>query len=210
MTTRDSLFSRTLSWLRRDNDANLVSALPDLLVNLEARIAREVVHSSMYVTTTLSITGRSGVLPTDCLELVSLTKQAGAASRQMNSVTSEVLREGPHWDGTGEPCQFAIENRNVVIAPAAGSTTPTVFDIVYRARYPALTTPTSTNYLLLNHFDLYLHGLLYEACRYNRDREGASEHNAEYVDRRRTLEAQDTDYLSSGSRNRQTGRSFKV
>lgn len=209
MTTRLELLNAVQDWLHRSNDVDLVAALATILRNVESRFAREVRHSSQEVVSQLTITGRSGALPTDCLHVRSLSLSSGEA-RQLDQVTAEVLREGPGWTGGGLPRQFALSGRSIYLAPVADATTGTTFDLVYFARFPALVNDADTNYLLTNHFDLYLYAALAEAAQYVQDREARLEFEAQYQDVRRNLEEQDIAFRSSGSVRRQIGSGYMV
>ncbi|MCA9553019.1 MAG: hypothetical protein KC933_23485 [Myxococcales bacterium] len=209
MTTRLELLDATQRWLHRSNDTDLVADLSRFLRNVEARFAREVRHSSQETVTQLTIIGRSGALPTDCLHVRSLSLSSGDA-RQLDQVTAEVLREGPWWNDGGAPRMFSISGRSIYLAPVADATTGTVFDLVYYARFPALVNDADTNYLLTNHFDLYLFAMLVEAAQYVQDREMRLEFEGQFQDARRTLEEQDIAFKTSGSVRRQIGSGFVV
>ena len=209
MTTRLELLNAVQRWLHRSNDVDLVTDQSLLLRNVEARFAREVKHSSQETTTQITITGRSGALPTDCLFVRSLSLTSGDW-RQLDQVTAEVLREGPWWNNGGSPRMFNISGRSIYLAPAADATTGTVFDLVYYARFPALVNDADTNYLLTNHFDLYLYAALAEAAQYVQDREMRLEFESQFQDIRRNLEEQDTSFKTSGSVRRQLGTGFMV
>ena len=207
--TRADLFSRVRNWLRRNGDTDLDADLPFILRNAEARLAREVVHSSQVVVATLELAGRSAALPADCLELRSITKQ-GSRSRKLELVTPEVLRESTLWDASGDPGYYAVERRDVYFAPAASVDTPVTLDISYFARFDPLQEDGDTNYLLSNHFDLYLYAVLAEACIFLQDERLALQFEAKYVDIRRRLIEQDGDFRHSGSVVRRTGSQFIV
>lgn len=209
MTTRLELINAVQRWLHRTNDIDLVADLGLVLRNAEARFAREVRHSSQETVAQITITGRSGPLPTDCLHVRSLSLASGDA-RRLDQVTAEVLREGPWWTDGGSPRMFSTSGRTIYVAPTADATVGTVFDLVYFARFPALVNDADTNYLLTNHFDLYLYATLAEAAQYIQDREARLEFEGQYQDIRRNLEEQDLAFKSSGSVRRQIGSGFMV
>lgn len=209
MTTRLELVNAVQRWLHRANDVELVADMGLIIRNVEARFAREVRHSSQEGVAQLTITGRSGPLPTDCLHVRSLSLASGDA-RRLDQVTAEVLREGAWWTDGGTPRMFCVSGRVVYVAPTADATVGTVFDLVYFARFPALVNDADTNYLLTNHFDLYLYAALAEAAQYIQDREARLEFEAQYQDIRRNLEEQDLAFKSSGSARRVIGSGFMV
>lgn len=199
MTTRAALFQAVLDYTRR-TDTAFIDALPTMLRNFEARLAREVVHSSQVVVTTLVATGRSVELPTDCLEVRSVSIAEGR--RVLQLVTPEVLREGPWWDASGDPQKYTIENRALYLAPAPNEAS---LDLSYYARFPAMAADADTTYVLTNFFDLYLYGMLSEAAKFIQDREALVGYEGAYVDIRRALLQQDIDFRSSGSAMRRLG-----
>lgn len=204
MTTRAELEAAVGRWLRRSGDPDLTADMGTLIRNAEERIAREVRHSSQETVSTLTLNGRSVALPADCVEVRSLTVQGD--NRRLELVTAEVLREGPLWNASGNPCWYAIHGRDLYVAPSATAT----LDIVYWARPPALTADADTNFLLTQHFSLYLYATLAEAAVFLQDRDAELGYGAKYADTRRTLQEDDIAYHHSGSVPRRIGSSFVV
>lgn len=205
MTTRATLFAKVLTWLRRTGDTEFEAELPTMLLMVENRIAREIRYSGMEAVTTLTLTSGQATLPTDCVEVRSLTLQG--TDRQLELVTPEVLRESSLWGDTGGAAKYyAIHNRTVYTAPQTDGT----LDISYWARFPALTADADTNSLLTKHFDLYLNAMLAQAGRFLQDREVAIAAEAAYTDSRFTLRQADADYVHSGSVIRRIGSGFRV
>jgi len=210
MTTLGTLKSDVQAYLVR-SDAAFVDAIPTFVRNAEARLRREVVHSSMETTTTLTATGRTATLPDDCVEprSLTLTGDGGYSRRDIEFVTPEVIRASGQWNASGSPCYASIEGRTIYFAPAA-SDTGTSFDHVYYAAYPTLVNDGQTNYLLTNAYDLVLKLVLAEACDFLQDEMKRDEFFAQYASIRREFLNQDQDYISRGSASRLTGTSFKV
>lgn len=197
MTTLATLRSDIQAYTAR-SDSAFVNAIPTFIRNAEARLRREVVHSSQEITTEITVSGRFYALPVNVVETRSLTTQG--TCRMLDLVTPEVLREGRYWDASGTPRQFAIEGRRIYFAPAAPENT--VLDHVYYAAFDPLTEDEQTNYLLSNAYDLYLNLALFEAYKFNQDEVKMMEFMAAYVDIRNGLMMQDNDYISRGSARR--------
>lgn len=195
MTNRGVLFSSVQTWMKRD-DTEFVAQLPTFLLNVESRIATEITHASMEVTGTLTVTGRSGALPSDLLSFRSITPQGDC--RQLDRVTPEIIREGVSWNATGIPRRFSVEGRNIVLAPPA-SDTGTVFDIVYFTRFAPLTSDASTNFILTNHFPVYLYAMLVEACVFTEDTRRAVTMEEKYKQAKDSLATLDTTYKTGGA-----------
>jgi hypothetical protein len=189
--TRSELFDDVQAYTRR-TDSAFTGRLPTMLKHVEARIAREIVHSSQVTVTTLALSGRTVTVPTDCLEVRSVSVQEGPT---LDWVTPEVLREGRLWDGSGDPCQYTLEGRDIYVAPAGTAT----LDLSYYARFTAMSADSDTTALLTSDPDLYLFAMLHEAGKFIQDKDYALEMNAQYVDVRRQVLAQDLDYQASGS-----------
>lgn len=205
MTSRSELAAAATRWLRRQGDTDFDADVDVLIRNMEARLARVVRHTSMEIVTTLALAGRSATLPTDCLELRSLSLQGD--TRKLDLVTMEVLHEHDAWNSTGGiPRMFAISDREVYFAPSGTHT----LDLVYWARPAALVDDADTNYLLTNHFDLYLYALLAEAAIFLQDERAQVGYEARFSDALRTLLRSDGDYRHSGSVPRRIGSNFVV
>ena len=54
----------------------------------------------------------------------------------------------------------------VIIASGASASSPLSVDVNYYRRFPALTNPTDTNWLIQNHYDVYLYAALRASCEY--------------------------------------------
>jgi hypothetical protein len=189
--TRSGLFDDVQAYTRR-TDSDFTTRLSTMLRHVEARIAREIVHSSQVTVTTLALSGRTVTVPTDCLEVRSVSVQEGPV---LDWVTPEVLREGRLWDGSGDPCQYTLEGRDIYVAPAGTAT----LDLSYYARFTAMSADSDTTALLTSDPDLYLFAMLHEAGKFIQDKDYALEMNAQYVDVKRQVLAQDLDYQASGS-----------
>lgn len=210
MTTRGTLFTDVRNWTARTADTDLDAALPTLLRNVEARLAREVYHHSMVGTTSLFwSTGNNISLPTNTLEAISLTLVSDSQA-ELQLVSSEVLREGPYFGSTGNPCVYAIEGRNIYFAPVpvapTGGAVVQLFDLVHLQRFADMVNDADTTTLLEDHYDLYLYAMLAEYARWAQDQQAALQFEAKYADVRMTLESQNIDYQSGGSIMRRVGR----
>lgn len=207
MTTRGELFTAVRNWTRRTNDAELDAELPRLLRNVESRIKRDIVHSNQIIVSVVTVSGRTAGVPADCLKIRSLSLTSGNR-RKLEQVTPEVLREGPYWDASGDPCWYAIDRNLIYLAPAAGANTD--LDISFYAHYVAMTADDSTTALLTDHFDIYLYALLAEVMSFVQDPQVQLQFEMKYANLRRELEQQDIDYQYSGSALRRSGTNFVV
>lgn len=157
MTDHATLKSDVASFLLR---SDLSSDIATFVRMGEARIARRVRVRAQETTTTLNVTSTTTALPTDYLAMRSVTADA-SYRRALEMMTPETIRESAVWDDSGDAKAYSIEGTNIVIAPAQTSLT---VDIVYFARFAALSADDDTNWLLTNAYDVYLYAVCEAAC----------------------------------------------
>lgn len=173
MTDRATLQAAVDAWLIRDDIAADSTNFGLILKLAEAKISRVVRAAVMEKTATLTFTGRSEDLPADFLE--ARNPFVDDTVRRMDYLTPEALRRSSVWS-TGRVGQFytleggggtAPDDRmQMTIAAPASVSTPLSVDVYYYARFPALTAPTDTNWLITNHFDIYLYATLRAAAEF--------------------------------------------
>ncbi len=152
MTTYGRLKTSTATWLNRDD---LDSAMDDIALIAAEEIAERVKTQDQLTRADLAMSAQTVALPSDVLRIHSLTLQdQGYASIERVSV--EVLRKTYGASLAGIPKMFAIQGNNILLAPYPSATSPVTADLVYWARYGTLAADTDTNWLLQNHFKLYL------------------------------------------------------
>lgn len=195
MTTRAQLVASVYARTRRGGDVSLNSEMPQLILQMEDRIADDILHSSQVTQSALSFSGRSTTLPDDCKEIVSLTPQK-PSDGPLTLMTPETIRESSAWSSAGNPCFYTVEGRSVFLAPAPSSAT---LDLVYYARFPQLVNDSDTTYLLSNKFSLYVMLLTAEVYSFLEDREAMLKYEALYQSLKRDVLEQDASYRSSGS-----------
>lgn len=113
----------------------------------------------METKVTLTPTGGVYTLPVDYLEWRRVTALT-SPRRNLEFVTSDHLDWRYPHRGAGYPSVFTIEGDNLTVMP----TTSSDIELLYYARIPALSAPTSTNWLLDKHPSAYLYAALLEAA----------------------------------------------
>jgi hypothetical protein len=172
VSTLGQLKTSVDSWLSRDDVAVSGSDFPQILLIAESNISRDVRLVLQEATATLNFTGRSANLPSDFMG--ARTPFIDDDTRQMTYMSPQVLRESSAWNDGRAGAYYTFEGNNasplaspvqqMTIAGPASATAPLNVQINYWARFPALSGDSSTNWLLANHFDIYLYAALTSAC----------------------------------------------
>jgi len=170
MTTLSQLKTSVDNWLARDDIAVSNTDFTQMLLIAEAQIAREVHCAIQETSTTLNFTGRSANLPADFLR--ARTPFVDDNTRKTEYMTPEVIRESSAWNDGRVGSFYTVEGdmasavMKVVIAGPASVASPLSMDVYYYARFPALVNGADTNWLLANHYDVYLYACLRAAGEY--------------------------------------------
>ncbi len=172
MTTLGQLKTSVDAWLTRDDIAVSGSDFPQILLIAESCISRKLRLIVQEVTTTLVFTGREVDLPADFLE--QRNPFIDDAFRKFEYLTPQALRGNAAW-ATGRAASYytlegsqdlsAADDRvKMVIAGPASVADPLSIEVNYWRRFPALTADADTNWLMVNHYEIYLYACLRAAC----------------------------------------------
>lgn len=174
MTTLATLQASVDAWLIRDDVAVTGTDWPVILLLAEAQIAREVRCGVQEQTTTLNFTGRSADLPANYLEV--RNPFIDDTTRQIDYMTPKAIRQSSAWQNGRVGAFYTIEGgggtpgtddrMQVTIAGPASVASPLSMDVNYYARFDPLVNGGDTNWLLTNHFDVYLYATLRAAAEY--------------------------------------------
>lgn len=162
--TYTDLRTNAAAWAQR---SDLSSILPDCVVLAEKKINRSLRDMNMEATSTTTPLTETTALPTDFVELNEIvisysgirtvpTYVTPAAMDTMRTTTTTV---------TGDPCYFTIRKGYIEVFPAPSSATTYTMTLTYILRVVPLAT-TATNWLLTDHFDVYLYATLAEVAAY--------------------------------------------
>ena len=147
----------------------MTSPLFDTLLRLvEARIKRLVRPRERDVRLELEVTSAYHALPEDFVRMRSLTVDTDILSRNLDYYPPEALRKSPVWVNRSSfsipgAQGYTIEGNRLLIAPAPSADSPANLLLLYVARYAPLSDGVDSNWLLREHYDIYLNGLLTEA-----------------------------------------------
>lgn len=179
MTTLARLKTSVDSWLTRDDVAVSGSDFPEILLIAESCLARKLRLIVQEVTTTLVFTGREADLPADFLE--QRMPFIDDTFRKFEYMTPQAIREHSGWISGRAASYYTLEGSadtdgaddrvKMVISGPASAENPLSVDVNYWRRFPALTNDADTNWLMVNHYDIYLYACLRAACEYIQEHE---------------------------------------
>lgn len=152
------------------NRQDLTAAIPDFTVLATARIERDIArarHPSAISTTTISATSNATSLPSDFVAAyqVMLTSSGKHLRYVSPDDTRELFEDASTSSSSGDVFYTIIANKLRVL-PAPSASSPLSVDLYYYARLPALSTTSTTNWVLSRYPDLYLYGSLIHSAPY--------------------------------------------
>jgi hypothetical protein len=152
LSTYTELKTSLANWLHRSDLANVI---PDFITVCEADFNRRLRIAQMEVRSTASFDEAYEDLPEDFLELREV-KVTSDPIRSLKYLTPQVMTESYPTLSSGIPEFYTIVDTQIRVNRLPTSTV----EIAYYIRIPALTDVATTNWVLLNHPDLYLYGSL--------------------------------------------------
>lgn len=159
ISTYSELKTAVASWLNR---SDLTSYIPDFVTMAEAKINRRlrILQMESRVRSDTASGDTYVALPSDFLEAIRVSVIA-SPNRDLDYVATSALDRLYSSDETGQPSVYTIEGTELRIAP----TTDAVYtvELVYFAKFAALSDSNTTNWLTANAPDLLLYMSLAEA-----------------------------------------------
>lgn len=173
MSTLGQLKTSVDSWLIRDDVAVTGTDFPQILLLAESDIARDVRCVVQEMALTLNFTSRSADLPYDFSEMRSVYVDDNV--RKSEYLTAEAIRESSAWNNGRVGSFYTLEGGSQVagdervqmtLAGPPSATDPLDMLVRYWSRFPALVNDPDTNWLLANHYDVYLYATLRASAEY--------------------------------------------
>jgi hypothetical protein len=166
LTNYDGLLLAVAKWLERDD---LTDQIPDFIRLAEARFRRVIRNPEREVSLTIGLDG-STPLPADFDSARLLTAPGLRPGPNIDQVTPAVLSSYTRYPGN--PSVFAIVAGQILLSPVPS--VDLAATLVYNASIPRLSLANQSNWLLLDHPDIYLFATLIQAEFYgwNDDRLG--------------------------------------
>lgn len=136
---------------------NLSDVFPRLIQMAEAYLNKELRTRQQITSVTLTFTNGAAPLPADFLEMLHVF---GTSQEQLrDSTLADSRRVGSMWD------RYSVDGGSIYIDGLNGTR-----DIKYYAKIPTLTaSPTTSNWLLADSPDVYLHATTLEAAKFIKD-----------------------------------------
>lgn len=188
MTTYATLQADVALWSAK---SNLTAQIPTFIRLAEARIARKVRALEMQQNTTLVVPDTGSIaLPTGYLGFRSVAIEVSTglqSTPEINYLPPDVFHElvisSNQIRGIETDSYFTIEGGNILVSPAPGTGTTISLNVTYWQRFPELDgVIVTTNFLLTNHFDIYLHATLAELWNFLQDEMQEAKYRALYKD----------------------------
>lgn len=161
--TYGDLVEKVGLWLDRDD---LTPTIPDFVALLEARLNRKlrILNQERSATWTVPVGGFS--MPANYRKLRSL-RLSGTGKQTLTEMSPQQADQ--RFSGSpNPPLAYYQSNRTLFLAPTNGDTD---VDAIYLARVEPLTVDNDSNWVLEEHPDCYLTGVLLEAAIYIRDQD---------------------------------------
>lgn len=157
LSSYSTLQTAISTWLAR---SDLSSVVADFITLAEAKFKRE--PRLQYVAQrSLTVSGDT-TLPTDFKSLIALYGDTDTLRGPIELVPPEKLAEAKMMYGTsGAPFAVAVMGNTLTFAPSPDATY--TLTMLYEGQITALSATETSNWLLLNHPDVYLYGALVEA-----------------------------------------------
>jgi len=167
MTTYSQIQTDLDKWLIRDDISSDANALASITNIAQAAINREVRTVAQEAHTVLSLIGRSVAAPALFMEVkyMQLDDASSPSAGTLEYKAPEMLRRDNTYQNASRTTFYTIEGdgSNAVqftFAPAGNASTPPQIALGYYTRFATLVDGADTNWLLANHYDVYLYAYL--------------------------------------------------
>jgi len=153
-------------------------------------------NSNMQTSVDLTVNAQSVAKPSDYLSAIRLYID-GSPVRDLEYLTPDQFWSRRGVNTQGKPYFYTIEGDNFKFAPTPDSTY--TGKLLYYAKFADLDGTDTTNWLILNYPNVYLHGALFHLYMYIKDKESAQNELALYKATLEGLNSQQRKERHSGS-----------
>lgn len=175
LSTYSDLKAAVADWLER---ADLTARIPDFIRLAEVQIGRTLRERRTMRRATAVITDPFSAAPGDLLEVRTITMADGGEDWMLAPTPPEDLSRRGSRRETGRPRFWSLVGEEFRYYPAPDR--PYLATLTYEAQAPALSEAQPSNWLLVEHPDVYLFGALKEAAPFLRDAEAAALFETKY------------------------------
>ena len=163
LTTYAELQASIASFLDRQD---LTAVIPTFIALAETRIARDVAHWKQEKRVTTVFNEQFELIPSDFLEAMSLQHVGGGRIMTMAATEMHERRGGVNY-AAGKPDSVLLTAGQFELYPTPDG--PYNVSLLYRARIPALSDTTTSNWLLADAPDVLFYGSLSQSAPYLKD-----------------------------------------
>ena len=182
--TYDSLTTAIPNYCEREDDAELIAQIPELIMLAENELAADLKVLGTEIVVNASMVAGEPVIekPTYWRHTVSLTVTVNNQRVTLHKRVYEYLRNfWPDQSVTDVPRFYAEYNiNNFLIAPTPAANYD--FELVYNARLDPLSSSNQANWLTANAPQLLLYGVMYHASLYLKNFDKAAEWRGRYTE----------------------------
>jgi len=146
--------------------SDLTAVLPDLITLAEVRINGDLDARLQDIKTALSTVANteSVSLPTDVIDIRHLSVSSTTPIQVLVYQVPDSFEVAHTWGETGTPRAYTVIGSLLYLAPVPDSVY--TLDLVYKGRFPSLSSTNTTNYLLTNYPKVYLTAAMCEVAIY--------------------------------------------
>jgi hypothetical protein len=150
------------------NRQDLVAAIPTFIELAEAACNRAIRHRKMLQRSTATLDAQFTELPEDYLEAknVQLNADPVCSLTYVTMEHADLLRAGAYRTPQ-KPRHYTLVGDTIEVVPAPNG--DYTIELVYYARIPPLSDAAPSNWLILDHPDVYLYGALMQSAPYLKD-----------------------------------------
>lgn len=177
LTTYAGLVAAVPDWITRTDATEAL--IQQWIALTEARVGRELRVGRMLQRDTATIADEFSAVPTDFLAPHSL-RISGSPYTLLTFRTPAQLADLRATQPSGNLTDYALVGQEFWYSPIQA--TGQAVELIYYAQVPALTSTATTNWLSLNHPDVYLWGACMEAAMYFEDGEMLATYAQRFTD----------------------------
>jgi hypothetical protein len=170
------LIGKPGAWLRR---SDLNSVAPDFVTLAEAEMNRQLATANQLVSMAYAITGEFVAKPTGMRQLRTIRLTSGTG-REVRKITPEEMteRKAVPTPLMGEPREYTAIGLQLEFYPVPNTAYQAVVEM--QTGFEPLSADNPTNWILTDHPDAYLWGVLAAACAYLKQDERAQGFEAKF------------------------------
>jgi len=151
----DAFKSHVLTFLWKQNDADLIASMDNIILMTNAELGRKLTISEREVELDLAIDDETFLLPTDFGHMLTLSYANGALS---NCTAAKLAEDRLLLAPPGDNGHYRVRGNYLELAGTFSATDPTTFTIVYRTKIPDFSA-LDTSYLADDYLDLYTYAV---------------------------------------------------